>query len=682
MVLTILRNAMILWVFLAGSVAAQVTPERMLQSLIAANEQDWDTATRLAPDVLTLDLVTWMRLRSGADSFEDYQAFTTTRFDWPGMDRVFARGEESIPEGYSAGQVIGWLGDRLPQTGVGAVRLAQAYGPGLKALDVLEKTWVHQRLDKDGHDVMVAEFGDLIAPFHMRRVEELLWRSRRTEADWMLPLLTDDQRALVEARLAYGRNSGDLVEKLEAVPDPLKDDAGLAYDRYNWLSDRGSKAQAVDLLLERSTSVAALGEPFRWSGWRRSLARSEMRAGRSDRAYQVASKHFLTEGSSFADLEWVAGYVSLQYLDKPEQALAHFQTALAAVDTPISIGRMAYWSARALEVLGNADAAQAAYAQAAEHMTGFYGLLAAEKLGMSLDPTLTGRADPTEWRGAPVMGTELVRAAFGLLEAGARSSAVSFFRELGLTLDADGVARVGTLLVEMDEAWYAILLSKSALTQGVLVPSIYYPRHGLADLRLPVSNALALSIARRESEFNIGIGSSVGALGLMQLMPATAEEVAGMLGEPYSRARLTSDWEYNARLGARYLRELQDEFGPSPVQIAAGYNAGPSRPKAWMDERGDPRLGEVDVIDWIEHIPFRETRNYVMHVAESLPIYEARLSGVAPKVELTRILLGEKPLIRPILRPTGLGPVIVEEAEAPVVTAPETAPRPNARPAE
>jgi len=301
MVLTILRNAMILWVFLAGSVAAQVTPERMLQSLIAANEQDWDTATRLAPDVLTLDLVTWMRLRSGADSFEDYQAFTTTRFDWPGMDRVFARGEESIPEGYSAGQVIGWLGDRLPQTGVGAVRLAQAYGPGLKALDVLEKTWVHQRLDKDGHDVMVAEFGDLIAPFHMRRVEELLWRSRRTEADWMLPLLTDDQRALVEARLAYGRNSGDLVEKLEAVPDPLKDDAGLAYDRYNWLSDRGSKAQAVDLLLERSTSVAALGEPFRWSGWRRSLARSEMRAGRSDRAYQVASKHFLTEGSSFAD---------------------------------------------------------------------------------------------------------------------------------------------------------------------------------------------------------------------------------------------------------------------------------------------------------------------------------------------------------------------------------------------
>ena len=682
MVRAILRSAMILWVFLVGSATAQITPDRVLQSLKAANAKDWDTAVRLAPDVLTLDLVTWMRLRNGADSFEDYQAFTTTRFDWPGMDRVFARGERAIPQGYSAGQLIGWFGERSPQTGIGAVRLAQAYGVGEKARDVLKQTWVHQRLDKDGHDVMVAEFGDVIAPFHMDRVAELLWRGRRTEAGWMLPLLTDDQRALVAARLAYGARASDLSDKVAKVPDALADDAGLAYDRYNWLADRGAKDQAVDLLLARSTSFAALGEPFRWSGWRRSLARSEMRAGRSARAYAVASQHFLTEGSSFADLEWIAGYLSLQYLDKPDQALAHFQTALNAVDTPISIGRMAYWSGRTHEVLGNAEAANASFAQAAEHMTGFYGLLAAEKLGMSLDPTLTGRADPNDWRGAPVMDTELVKAAFALLEAGARSSAVSFFRELGLTLDADGVARVGTALVEMDEAWYAILLSKSALTQGVLVPSIYYPRHGLADLRLPVSNALALSIARRESEFNIGIGSSVGALGLMQLMPATAEEVAGKLGEPYSRARLTSDWEYNARLGARYLRELQDEFGPSPVQIAAGYNAGPSRPKTWMDERGDPRLGVVDVVDWIEHIPFRETRNYVMHVAESLPIYEARLSGVAPKVELTRILLGEKPLIRPILRPTGLGPVIIEQAIEPLITTPETTPRPTARPAE
>lgn len=680
MLQAILRYALILLFFVGTSAGAQVTSDRSLQALKAALNEDWDAASRLAPDVLTLDLVTWLRLRDGADDFEDYQAFMFTRPDWPGMDRVQARGEEAIPDGYNASQLIGWFAGRMPETGIGAVRLAQAHGPGPEALNVLVETWVNERLEEDGHEAMVAAFGDQLKPFHMQRVNALLWRWRRDEAELMLPLLDADQQALLTARLAYARNEADLAAKVGLVPDALKDDVGLAYDRYNWLADRGRKGEAVALLLARSISAAALGEPFRWSGWRRSLARTEMREGRPARAYQVASRHFLTSGSSFADLEWLSGYLSLTYLDEPSRALSHFQTALAAVDTPISIGRMAYWSARAHAVLGDEAAANASYAQAAEHMTGFYGLLAAEKLGLSLDPTLTGRTDPTDWRGSAVMQQELVKAGFALLEAGARSSAVPFFLELGKTLDADGVARVGTALVEMDEAWYAILLSKAALTRGVLVPSIYYPRHGLADMRLPVSNALALSIARRESEFNIGIGSAVGALGLMQLMPATAEEVAGMLGVPYSRARLTSDWEYNARLGARYLRELQDEFGPSPVQIAAGYNAGPSRPKLWMDQRGDPRLGKVDVIDWIEHIPFRETRNYVMRVSESVPIYEARLSGVAPRVQFTRMLRGEKPLIRPIERPPGLGPVIFENADAPVVTAPEESLRPVTRP--
>jgi soluble lytic murein transglycosylase len=168
---------------------------------------------------------------------------------------------------------------------------------------------------------------------------------------------------------------------------------------------------------------------------------------------------------------------------------------------------------------------------------------------------------------------------------------------------------------------------------------------------LPVDPALALSIARRESEFNTGIASPVGALGLMQVMPATAEEVAGWLNLPYSRARLTSDWQYNATLGAAYLAYLQDEFGPSPVMIAAGYNAGPSRPRAWIRERGDPRLRQMDVVDWIEHIPFVETRNYVQRVTESLPVYQARLSGQAGPVQFTALLIGQKPVLRPVARP-------------------------------
>jgi hypothetical protein len=250
-----------------------------------------------------------------------------------------------------------------------------------------------------------------------------------------------------------------------------------------------------------------------------------------------------------------------------------------------------------------------------------------------------------------VFDDDLTRAALMLLAGGERGAAVTFFAHLGQTLAEDSLAALGQYLSEIDEEYYTLLLAKTAVTRGIVIPTIYFPLHDLAQMDLPVDASLALSIARRESEFNIGIGSPVGALGLMQVMPATAEEVAGDLGLPYSKPRLTSDWEYNATIGAAYLAYLTEEFGPTPVMIAAGYNAGPSRPKRWIDERGDPRLLEMDVVDWIEHIPFRETRNYVMRVTESIPIYEARLSGVAGPVRFTELLLGSKPLLRPLARP-------------------------------
>jgi soluble lytic murein transglycosylase len=339
----------------------------------------------------------------------------------------------------------------------------------------------------------------------------------------------------------------------------------------------------------------------------------------------------------------------LTYLGDPAAALAHFESAARVVDGPISAGRMHYWIGRTQDVLGDKGLAVAAYGRAAAHQTSFYGLLAAEKLGQSLDPTLTG--DEVPGGDGAVFQDDLTRAAFMLLAAGERGHAVTFFAALGRVLEPEALGQLGAVLDALDEQYYVLLLAKTAVTRGIIIPAMYFPVHDLASMDLPVEPALALSIARRESEFNATIGSPVGALGLMQLMPATAEEVAGDLGMPYARARLTNDWRYNATLGATYLATLQAEFGPTPVMIAAGYNAGPSRPKAWMDERGDPRLGEMDVIDWIEHIPFTETRNYVQRVAESIPIYQARLTGQAGPIAFTSLLEGEKPLLRPRLRP-------------------------------
>lgn len=632
--------------------AQSVAPQSV--AAIVAADIDWTDAYAIAAggDPLTADVLTWLRLRAGDATFAEYQAFVTENPTWPGLDNLRAASELTIDASDDPAMIIAWFADNPPQTGEVAVILAKALtaaGQVDTADAVLREAWINLRLTQEGHDAMIAEFGDQLARYHVARTDELLWLSRRTEAERMLPLLPEGQRALVNARLGYLSRANDLLLRIAAVPADLSQDAGLAYDRYSWLAGRGERTDAVALLLDRSTSPAALGEPFRWSGWRRVLARWEMREGRAEQAYELASRHYLTDGESYADLEWLAGYLSLTYLGDPTQALGHFENALRVSGSPISVGRMQYWIGRTYAVKGEIDLATTAYGAAADHQTSFYGLLASEKLGRPLDPALAGAT--IAWQGAAVFDDDLTRAALMLLAGGERGAAVTFFAHLGQTLAEDSLAALGQYLSEIDEEYYTLLLAKTAVTRGIVIPTIYFPLHDLAQMDLPVDASLALSIARRESEFNIGIGSPVGALGLMQVMPATAEEVAGDLGLPYSKPRLTSDWEYNATIGAAYLVYLTEEFGPTPVMIAAGYNAGPSRPKRWIDERGDPRLLEMDVVDWIEHIPFRETRNYVMRVTESIPIYEARLSGVAGPVRFTELLLGSKPLLRPLARP-------------------------------
>lgn len=642
--------------FAAASPAlAQQSAPELVAAIQLADQGDYPAAFDQlgAHDRLGRDVLTWLQLRDGDGDFADYAAFLNVYADWPGLSDIRENAERAIPKGTDPAIVTGFFGDQAPQTGLGAVRYAEALmtiGSIDRAKSVIVAAWTDLSLTEDDQTAMLDGFADVLAPHHVTRVDDLLWRWRSEEAAAMMPLLAADQAALAAARIAYITNSG-VAQAADAVPPALRDTTGLVYDRYSWLANRGDRTEAIALLKAKSTSAEALQEPFRWSGWRRVLARWEMREGRPESAYELAANHFMTEGSSYADLEWVAGYVALRYLNDPARALTHFENMAAVVDGPISLGRAGYWLGRTHAAMGDANAAAAAFAQGAKNQTSFYGLLAAEQLGMQLDPSLTGRADLVDWEDSTILQNRFVIAALALLEAGERGAATTFFAHLGRELDAAGTGRLAQVMEELDDPFYAVLLGKAAAARGIVVPSAYFPLHDLAQMELPVEPALSLSIARRESEFNFRAGSPVGALGLMQLMPATAEEVSGFLNLPYARSRLTSDWRYNAQLGAKYLSLLEEQFGPSPVQIAAGYNAGPSRPLAWMSERGDPRLGEVDVIDWIEHIPFRETRDYVMRITESIPVYRARLTGQTGPIAFTELLIGEKPLIRPQTRP-------------------------------
>jgi soluble lytic murein transglycosylase len=407
-----------------------------------------------------------------------------------------------------------------------------------------------------------------------------------------------------------------------------------------------------------------------------------MREGRPAEAYALATPHFLTpeDGEPYADLEWVAGYLSLRYLDDPARARDHFARVEAAAKGPITLTRGAYWTGRALEALADPTATEA-YTRAANFQTAFYGLLAAEKLGLPQDPAIAGTETFPDWREGDLLTRDLTQAMLYLVSTGDLNNAALFASRYGQDLDRTTLGQLAGLLAAIDQPFLALTAGKAAADRGIILPALYLPLHRVATLTdLPVAPELALSIARRESEFHPSVQSPAGALGLMQVMPGTAEEVSADLGIPYDLPALTRDWEYNARLGTAYLAGLQADFGLSPVMIAAGYNAGPGRPRTWMTQRGDPRTGEVDVIDWIEHIPFTETRIYVMRVTESIPAYRARLTGQTGPIAFTALLKGAPPFIRPQARPDLAARAAATDEGAEETPAPPAPTSPTLRP--
>jgi soluble lytic murein transglycosylase len=682
---------------LAAQGSADAQAFRSATGLAAAGDWDEAMAAVQGASPVTRDLLTWMRLREGRDagaSFGACQALVAARPHWPGMDRLRSRCEEVMPPDIAPGAVMAWFAAETPRTGEGAVHLARAMaaqGQSAQAGEMLSRVWLEVGMTAEGHAAMIAAFPDLLAPLHQDRTEAMLWRERTGDAERMLPLLPPDRRLLAEARIAMIRGADDRHTRVAAVPAALRGDAGLAYDRYTRLAAAGDFSDAAELLMARTDSAEALVQPFRWAAWRGQLARWAMREGRPRDAYAIAARHHLTTetaGEFLADLEWVAGYVALRYLNDPGLALRHFATMEGVVAGPISVSRASYWRGRAEEALGD-PAARDSYARAARHQTAYYGLLAAERLGLPLDPALAGGESFGDWRQGAFLQTDLAAAMLLAVTAGRQNEAILFALKQAQGLDRTGIGQLGQMLIEMGEPFYALTVAKEAANRDIVIPSIYFPIHPMAQQSMPVEPALALAIARRESEFNTGAGSPVGALGLMQLMPATAEEVAGDLGLPWDRARLTADWPYNVTLGTAYLAYLQGQFGLAPVLVAAGYNAGASRPRTWMTQRGDPREDSVDVVDWVEHIPFAETRTYVMRVTESIPVYRARLSGQTGAIGITAILRGAPSVPRPPLRPDRSGasaaaatatPDPVAQAVADAVTQAAAAPAPGTSP--
>lgn len=588
------------------------------------------------------DVIEWHRLRAGRGDAAAVTDFLARNGDWPGLPWLAEKSEDAMADAPVADR-LAFFAKFPPQTGTGALAHADALsqsGESGAAQAGIVLAWRTLALSDEEQTAFLERYGTLLEPHHTARLDRMLWEGWKVNALRMEPLVPDGWKRLSRARIALRDLAGNPNPLIDAVPQALADHPGLAYERFQWRLRKGLRDSATDLLLERSTSAEALGAPEVWAPHRRDMARRAMRAGKAELAYRIASTHFTTTGRSFADLEWLSGFLSLRFLDDPETAVRHFSRFREDVFTPISVGRAGYWLGRAHEAAGNAEAAQRAYALGASYQTSFYGLLAAERGGIAFDTALAGPQPEGDWRRADFTRSSVHEAARKLLRAGEHWLAERFWTHLAETQYEANLHLMGKMLEDLAQPHIGVMLGKRAARAGLEIAAPYYALHPVAAGEHPVPREMVLAIARRESEFDHRVISPAGARGLMQVMPGTAQEVARDLGLRYRKASLTSDWGYNARLGSAYLGQLARRFDGNAVMVAAGYNAGPSRPIRWMRARGDPRRGEIDVIDWIELVPFSETRNYIMRVAESLPVYRARLGKDPHPVPFSKELTG------------------------------------------
>jgi soluble lytic murein transglycosylase len=599
-------------------------------ALQAAQKQDWIAARALADkgkSALAAKLIQWMDLvRPGPGrSFGELAAFLNDNPKWPGQITLQVQAEKAMLPDYPADSVIAWFGDRRPRTVEGTLQLARALmDKGLKdaAADVVRHGWIELDMDAADEALLLARYGDVLQPGdHQARLDRLLWAEQPEAAARMMDRVDPGHRAVAAARLALMTMNPEAGNLVATVPADLKGDPGLIYDLARWhrRNERYEAAAATLDLLPVSTPRPAKVWNEMEDAARRAFARGDL-----SMAYRLACNHGGDSGTEFSEGEWLAGWLALRFLDDRRTAYDHFTRLFGGVSTAISQARAAYWAGRAAEDLGEVALAQDWYARAAVHLTTYYGQLAAHKVGKTEALTFDPAPKPTKGEIDAFAKNELVQAVRILAQLDQRDRVRTFMVRLNDLMITPGEERLlADLAVQIDRDDLAVMVAKKARQDGVQLISHLYPMH-----TVPGGNpeaALILAIIRQESEFSKDVVSPAGAVGMMQLMPSTAKRVAGKLKIKFNSKRLVDD-QFNIKLGRAYLGDLLHTFDGSYVLSVASYNAGPSRVQQWMQQYGDPRDSGVDVVDWIESIPFDETRNYVQRVMENLQVYRNRLS--------------------------------------------------------
>ncbi|WP_159104330.1 lytic transglycosylase domain-containing protein [Sneathiella glossodoripedis] len=411
---------------------------------------------------------------------------------------------------------------------------------------------------------------------------------------------------------------------LRQVPQELMNDPGLIFDRTKWRRRKGRHEEARELLLKMGEDVP---HPEIWWPEREIQARKLLRLGHITEAYNLSRYHGLKTGGKFASAEWLAGWIALRFLHEYDEALVHFTRLYENVSYPISRARGAYWIARAYAAMKDEKSAKYWFEEATRYSSTFYGQVAMSELGLESAPELKKKSSFNRETRQRLDKNELVMIVRHLAELDRSRYARPFL--LKLTEDATNpqdYVYLGKLASDINRPDFGVAVAKRASQLGTELPDISWPTHTYFPENPPIEKPLILAITRQESAFASDAISPAGARGLMQLMPRTARAVSRKLKVSYGKSKLINDPAYNTLLGSTYLGSLIDRFDGSYILAIASYNAGSSRIRNWIEEWGDPRLNEIDTLDWIELIPFNETRNYVQRVMENLQVYRQLLN--------------------------------------------------------
>jgi soluble lytic murein transglycosylase len=579
-----------------------------------------------------------IRLDSHLLGLARLDAFATAHPDWPALPWVSRRVEETVAgDRANTAQVEDRLGKAPLKTVAGKIALAQAErsrGHADAAARIIHQVWREEELSPWQETSIGRDFAEVIdRDDHRVRAERFLYKEKVQAGLKEASLAGPDVVTLAKARVAVIGNSSLADIALGAVPKPLQADPLMLFSRIQRLRRANKAVEAAELLASAPRDPALMIDGDEWWTERRIVARKLLDLGDPQKAYRICAEHGVASPTSDIEAEFHAGWIALRFLNDPKTAAGHFAAIAKLAETPISKARAAYWQGRAAETQGAGDEATRHYIDAAAYSITFYGQLAASRLGRTSIALRTVPAATAETRSEAVRVTEYL---YGL---GARDIALPLAIDIGRAETSEAqIGAVGDVLERNRDAWASLTVGKAATQRGMALDDTAFPTFGIPNFR-PLPNSADLTvvyaIARQESEFDPRSSSSAGAKGLMQMISSTARSTAARAGVSYDDGRLASDPAFNAQLGAAHLGTLLDEEGGSYILAFAAYNAGGKAVHDWVAAYGDPRKPGIDVVDWIERIPYSETRNYVQRVMENLQIYRAKLGRPAVMVVRT-----------------------------------------------